>query len=264
MCRHLAYVGPPIPLAALLTDADHSLVSQARAAKHQQSGTENPDGYGVGWWDASSGTTRALHRYRTATPIWDDGDLPALARREWATALLAAVRLASPGLPVEASGNAPFTDGTWLFSLNGLVDAWHDGVGAELRALVTQQRAAVIEGLSDSEVCFGLTLDRLDAGATPGEALRAVIGEVATRTTGRLNFLLTDGRTIAATAWENSLFTRVRGGRGAGDGTALVASEPLDDDPTWVRVPDRTLVVVDDGAVTGTALTAANAQIRAR
>jgi glutamine amidotransferase len=257
MCRHLAYVGPPISLAELLTDADHSLVRQARAAKHQQSGTENPHGYGVGWWDATStvtgtDTAGAPDRYRTATPIWEDADLPALAHREHATAVLAAVRLASPGLPVEASGNAPFTDGTWLFSLNGLVDAWHDGVGAELRALVTPQHAESIEGLSDSEVCFGLTLDRLDAGATPGEALRAVVGEIAARTTGRLNFLLTDGRTIAATAWENSLFTRV------GAGAAIVASEPLDDDPDWVRVPDRTLVVVDDGTVTTTPLAADN------
>jgi glutamine amidotransferase len=121
-----------------------------------------------------------------------------------------------------------------------------------LRALVTPQRAESIEGLSDSEVCFGLMLDRLDAGATPGEALRAVVGEVTVRTTGRLNFLLTDGRTIVATAWENSLFTRIGGDTGA----AIVASEPLDDDPTWVRVPDRTLVVVDDGTVTTTSLTA--------
>ena len=257
MCRHLAYVGPPIVLASLLTDADHSLVRQAQAAKHQKSGTENPDGYGVGWWKTSTAPegapAGALHRYRTATSIWADIELPALAQREQATGLLAAVRLASPGLPVEASGNAPFTDGTWLFSLNGLVDAWHDGVGAELRALVTPQRAEIIEGRSDSEVCFGLTLDRLDAGATPGEALRAVVSEIVARTTGRLNFLLTDGRTIAATAWGNSLFSRVGGV--AGDGEAIVASEPLDDDPTWIRLPDRSLIVVDDGVVTCSPIT---------
>ena len=255
MCRHFAYVGPPIALASLLTDADHSLVRQAQGAKHQQSGTENPDGYGVGWWKTSPAGAPAceLHRYRTATSIWADTELPALAQREQATGLLAAVRLASPGLPVEASGNAPFTDGTWLFSLNGLVDAWHDGVGAELRALVTPQRAGAIEGSSDSEVCFGLTLDHLDAGAAPGEALRAVVSEIVARTTGRLNFLLTDGRTIAATAWGNSLFTRVGGG--AGDSGAIVASEPLDDDGTWTRLPDRSLIVVENGSVTCSPLT---------
>ena len=262
MCRHLAYVGPPIALASLLTDADHSLVRQAQAAKHQQSGTENPDGYGVGWWEPSTAPAGALQRYRTATSIWADPELPALAQREQATALLAAVRLASPGLPVEASGNAPFTDGTWLFSLNGLIDAWHDDVGAELRPLVTPERAETIEGRSDSEVCFGLTLDRLDGGATPGEALRAVVSEIVARTTGRLNFLLTDGRTIAATTWGNSLFTRV----GRDTGTAIVASEPLDDDPTWVRVADRTSVVVENGTVTCASLapTRSVQEIRAR
>lgn len=244
MCRHLAYVGRPIALGVLLIDADHSLVRQARAPKHQLSGTENPDGYGVGWWDAAG----VLHRYRTETPIWEDTELGPLARRERTAALLAAVRLASPGLPVEASGNAPFTDGTWLFSLNGVVEAWHDGVGDALRAAITPHRAAPIEGLSDSEVCFALILDRLDAGAAPGEALRLVVGEIMAVTTGRLNFLLTDGRTVAATAWGNSLFTRVA------TGAAVVTSEPLDDDPTWVRVPDRTLVIVEDGAMTCTPL----------
>jgi glutamine amidotransferase len=250
MCRHLAYLGPPITLAALLTDADHSLVRQAQAAKHQQSGVENPDGYGVGWWDDTNGQAGSLQRHRTATPIWEDTDLFALARREQATAVLAAVRLATRGLPVEASGNAPFTDGRWLFSLNGRIDAWHDGVGSALRALITPRRTTVIEGRSDSEVCFALMLDRLDAGASPGEALRGVVDEITRRTTGGLNFLMSDGRTIVATAWENSLFTRI-----ADDGAAIVASEPLDDDPTWVRVPDRTLVVSDDGAMTSSPLT---------
>jgi len=274
MCRHLAYLGPPITLAALLTDADHSLVRQAQAAKHQQSGVENPDGYGVGWWGApdshtGNGRAGALQRHRTATPIWADADLAALAHREQATAVLAAVRLATRGLPVEASGNAPFTDGTWLFSLNGLVDDWHDGVGSALRALVTPRRATVIEGRSDSEVCFALMLDHLDAGATPGAALRGVVDEIARRTTGRLNFLMTDGHTIVATAWENSLFTRITGGVGADDGTAIVASEPLDDDPTWVPVPDRTLVVVEDGVLRAESLltddlTTDQAEARAR
>jgi glutamine amidotransferase len=41
------------------------------------------------------------------------------------------------------------------------------------------------------------------------------------------------------------LFTR------AGGGVALAASEPLDDDPGWMEVPDRHLVELDaDGAST--------------
>ena len=250
MCRHLAYLGAPIALGALLTDADHSLVRQAQAARHQQSGPENPHGYGVGWWDAAGG----LHRHRTATAIWEDPGLDAIAARERSGAVLAAVRLASPGLPVEASGNAPFTDGTWLFSLNGRVDGWHDGVGDALRAAVTRRRAERIEGLADSEVCFALTLDQIDAGATPGEALRTVVDDIVARTTGWLNFLITDGRSIAATAWENSLFTRV------GDDGTIVASEPLDDHADWQRVPDHTLVAVEGRSIISTPLALAGSK----
>ncbi len=78
----------------------------------------------------------------------------------------------------------------------------------------------------------------MDAGATPGDALATTIATVESVTTGRLNLLLTDGERIAATAWGNSLFTL------ADDdlGRVVVASEPFDDDPRWVRVPDRTLV----------------------
>ena len=57
-----------------------------------------------------------------------------------------------------------------------------------------------------------------------------------------MNLLLTDGHRIAATAWENSLFACT-----AADGpesSTVIASEPLDDDPAWERVPDRSVVEV--------------------
>ena len=50
---------------------------------------------------------------------------------------------------------------------------------------------------------------------------------------GRFNFLLTDGRSIAATAAGDTLWYR-RGG-----GAVTVASEPCDDEPGWTEVPGR-------------------------
>ncbi|HZP28129.1 MAG TPA: ergothioneine biosynthesis protein EgtC [Acidimicrobiia bacterium] len=238
MCRHVAYLGPPRTIASLLLAPPHGLVELAQAARHQDSGTKNPDGFGVGWYAPGDGTPR---RYRTACAIWDDAAFPGLAARTTAGALLAAVRLASPGAPVEVSGNAPFVAGPWLFSLNGVVHGHFDGVGAALRAVVSPRRAAAIEGVTDSEVLFALALDRLDAGVPPGAALAATVAAVTARTTGRLNLLLTDGTRIAATAWENSLFTRTTAGP---EPSTWVASEPLDDDPGWARVPDRSLVEV--------------------
>ncbi len=61
----------------------------------------------------------------------------------------------------------------------------------------------------------------------------------------RLNLLVTDGASIAATAWGDSLwYLAVPGDR------TVVASEPYDDDPRWREVPDRTLLTADRSGVT--------------
>ena len=236
MCRHLAYLGPPVRLRSLLVDASHGLVEQARRPRLQTSGHANPDGYGVAWYEPGRATP---HRHRSATAIWADPELPSLAEHVDATAVLAAVRLASPGSPVEETGNAPFVAERFAWSLNGVVDGWHNGVGEDLRRRVSPRRAAGITGVTDGEAMFALALDALDDGAPLEDALANVIATVGARTTGRLNVLLTDGRHLVATAYGNSLFTR------ADDQSVTVASEPLDDDPRWSRVPDRSLVTAD-------------------
>jgi gamma-glutamyl hercynylcysteine S-oxide hydrolase len=236
MCRHLAYVGPPIALTKLLHDAPHGLVHQAQHPLHQISGTANPDGYGVAWYEPGDPRPR---RHRSTTSIWADDELRTIARWVRAPAVLGAARLASPGSPVEISGNAPFVADRYAFSLNGAVDGWTDGIGPELRALVSPRRAATITGSTDTETLFAITLDRLDQGAPPVDALLSVVALVGSRTTGRLNLLLTDGATVAASASGNSLFALDRAG------CVVVASEPLDDDPGWVPVPDRSVLVAD-------------------
>ena len=160
MCRHLAYLGPPTTLGALLVDAPHGLVDQAHHPRFQTSGHDNPDGWGVAWYEPGQPTPQ---RHRSPTPIWADADVATLASRR-APVLLGAARLASPGSPVERSGNAPFVAERFAWSLNGVVEGWHDGVGTDLRAQLTPARAAGIEGVSDGEALFALALDRLDAG----------------------------------------------------------------------------------------------------
>jgi glutamine amidotransferase len=184
----------------------------------------------VGWY--RDGATP--EQYRTVVPIWDDTGFAARSRGITSGALLAAARLASPGASIEESGNAPFRDGAWLFSLNGVVKGFTSGVGDELRSTLSDARRARIEGDADSEVLFAMALDRLDAGAAPGDALADVIERVLAVTKGRLNMLLTDGRRIAATRYGNSLFVR---------GTT-VASEPLDDAAGWDEVPDESVLVL--------------------
>ena len=233
MCRHLAYLGPPVALDSLLVSTSTTpmtLAGQARAPRFQPGTVDNPHGYGIGWYDEAG----ALHRHRSTTAIWDDPELPTLAASIRSGAVVAAARLASPGLPIERSGNAPFTDGSWLFSLNGTVRGWHEGLGAELRTLVSPERERSIEGRADSEVLFALALDRLDAGAGPAEALESVLHLVAPRSSGALNMILADESHLAATVWGHSLHARDSQG-------LTLASEPFDD-IGWERLPDRTLV----------------------
>jgi glutamine amidotransferase len=244
MCRHLAHLGPPAALHDLLFGAPHALARQAHSPRHQLEGDDNPDGWGVAWYDTGGGEP---HRHRTTTPMWEDDDFADRSQRLEAVALLAAARLASPGAAIDPTGNAPFVSGPWAFSLNGVVHGFHADVGPVLRARVSASRRAGIEGDTDSEVLFAMVLDRLDAGEPPADALAAVVREVLDVTTGRVNLLLTDGRSIAATRAGRSLF--VRG--------STVASEPLDDDPSWREVDEGGVVVVaavgDDAVVTVTA-----------
>jgi glutamine amidotransferase len=238
MCRHLAYLGPPRALSSLLYEPPHSLEQQSWKPLRQRTGAMNADGWGVGWWDPVVRSEPA--RYRTASPMWTDRSFRSVAEVVHAGACIAAVRSATPPSPIVETGNAPFAADAWLFSLNGYVRGFRGPVGEALRREVSERRAIGIEGTSDSEVLFALVLDALDAGATPEQALATVIATATARAEGFLNLLLHDGHTIVATTWGNSLST-LRGG-GLATGGVLVASEPLDEGPGWVDVPNASVV----------------------
>jgi gamma-glutamyl hercynylcysteine S-oxide hydrolase len=237
MCRHLAYLGPPGTLAALVLEPAHGLLRQSYAPLDMRGGgTVNADGFGVGWYAAAEPV-----RYRSASPLWSDGVFADLARATTATAVLAAVRSATVGMPVTAAAAAPFADGRFLFSHNGVVRGWPSAV-AELAAALPVTDLLTLEAPTDAALLWALVRDRLRAGKDPGDALVDVVVEVAAAAPGsRLNLLLTDGATVWATAWEHALSVR------SGPGLALVASEPFDDDPGWTGVPDRHLVVARPG-----------------
>jgi gamma-glutamyl hercynylcysteine S-oxide hydrolase len=243
MCRHLAYLGPPVLLASLLYDPPHSLLRQSWAPRQQRFGTVNADGYGVGWYQPEVRPEPA--RFRRAGPMWADRSLESLARVVRTGAFLAAVRSATPPAPMEESGAAPFTEGRWLFSLNGVAD----GDLVALRRQVSPTRQAGISGASDAEILFALLLDRLDCAIGPQQALADLLLSVP----GRLNLLLTDGATIWATAHGDTLFWRPDPGdpsaHGAAPGHAsvVVASEPFDDEPGWIPVPDDSVLSATAG-----------------
>ncbi|MFK0282973.1 ergothioneine biosynthesis protein EgtC [Streptomyces sp. NPDC090499] len=241
MCRHLACLGAEEPLGRLLVEPEHSLYRQSWAPRMQRYGTVNADGFGVGWY--APGDPQPA-RYRRAGPIWADPSFADLARVVRTGALLAAVRDATlAGADGEAAA-APFAAGRWLFSHNGAIPGW-PGSMAPLVPLLPPADLLSMEARTDSAFVWALALHRLRSGTEPGPALAETVQQVAEAApTARLNLLLTDGETITATAWGDSLHYLAEPGL-----RTVVASEPYDDDPRWQEVPDRTLLTASRAGV---------------
>lgn len=265
MCRHLAYVGPPEPVGELLTRGVHALRTQAWAPRDMRGGgTINADGFGVAWWRHAGHPGQArVSRYRNAAPIWTDPAVDGVLPQIESTAVLGAVRSATVGMPVERAACAPFIDDGWAFSHNGVVPNWRKALTAALadldnaatRAGATRmfQTADLLdaESATDSAAMWVLLRGLLTPGAppdlvaSPADALRLLLTAVlAHAPAARLNFLLGDGSTIWATAWEHALSALVT------DDYAIVASEPYDADPRWRPIPEHSLVCAAPGRLT--------------
>ncbi|MET9960771.1 ergothioneine biosynthesis protein EgtC [Streptomyces sp. NPDC006326] len=238
MCRHLAYIGPEVPLGRLLIEPEHSIVRQAWEPRRQRHGTVNADGFGVGWY-AEGDPVPA--RYRRPGPIWGDLNFADLVRVVRSSAALAAVRDATLFTADGEAAAAPFAAGPWLFSHNGAVRDWPRAV-AGLAAALPAEELLSLTATTDSALIWALVLHRLRRGDDLGTALAEPVRELSGAAPGsRLNLLLTDGAGIAATAWGDSLWYLVD----APGRRTVVASEPYDDDPRWCEVPDRTLLTAD-------------------
>jgi gamma-glutamyl hercynylcysteine S-oxide hydrolase len=259
MCRMAAYAGPQAPLSVLLSEPPWSLREQAwRARLPGPRGTNavNVDGTGVVWWPAGEQRRPPL-RYVTELPPWADPNLLGLAGRLRGAMQLALVRSATPGLPYGAWSVAPFVHGRLAVAHNGRVGGFRGVPGRQLLERLPDDLHAELGALTDSAALAALAAAELRARPEQGlagalaatvataEKLCAGAGETAT-----LTLLAADGERIAGVRAalgrdSHPLFTR------AGGGVALAASEPLDDDPGWVEVPDRHLVELDaDGTST--------------
>jgi glutamine amidotransferase len=224
VCRHVAWVGAHRSLASVVLDPPHGLRTQSHAPRRQRHGILNADGWGVGYFPGGGAPPA---RWRSARPLWGDASFASVAPTVSAACLLAAVRSASPGMPIEETATAPFTDGRWLLSHNGVVD----------RSVLPPDPLA-------ESVCDAALLAAFVFARGPGE-LGATVVDVAARDPGaRLNVLVTDGTQVLATTWGDTLSVL------AGPDGVAVASEPYDDDPAWVDVADRHLVRATASGVT--------------
>lgn len=201
---------------------------------------ENPDGWGVAWWADAEPEPQ---QYRATVEIWLDAEFA--DRDAFGTAVLGAVRKASPGTALQTVNNAPFLEETRMgavaFSLNGFAFR-NPEVQTRLRAAVPTTTS--LAGDTDSEVLFALLRQHVDGGGPLPSALAAVHHTVAPGADEFLNMLAVTEHQIVATTWHHTLYVRR-----TGDATT-VASEPLDDGPGWERIPDAHLVVADHESLT--------------
>lgn len=271
MCRHLAYLGPAVPIGALIVEPPHALLRQSWAPRRQRYGTVNADGFGVGWY-ADGDPTPA--RYRSDRPMWTDPFVRDLGRVVRTRALLAAVRSGTDGMSYGEAAAAPFAEGPYLFSHNGVLPGWPASVAA-VASNLTRPELMTLEAPTDSALIWALVRQRLlgaasmpTAGSVPlaagagaagasgaaeanplAAALVSVVRLAAATAEGRLNLLATDGRGIAATTWGDTLCWRADA-RGV-----IVASEPFDDADDWHDVPDRSVLTATPDGVAVAPLT---------
>jgi glutamine amidotransferase len=227
MCRHLGWLGAPVSVSSLILEPANGLLVQSYSPRRQKHGLLNADGWGVGFFDGAT-----PRRWRSAAPLWGDASLASVAPALRSECVVGAGRSATIGMPIEPSASAPFTDGQWLLSHNGIVD----------RGVLPVSRTA--ESTVDSAILaahiFTAGLDNL------GDTVRGV-GE--SDPSARLNILAANGSRMLATAWGDTLSILRRP-----DGVVL-ASEPYDDHPDWQDIPDRHLDEVTAAGVVMTPLT---------
>ena len=235
VCRHLAYLGPPVALRALLFDAPHSLCEQARAAAPPaHRAREQADGWGVGWYDADGASTSATTA--PSTPMWDDTRVRRIGDAE-SGAFVAAARLASPGATSsDAATRRSVADG-WLFSLNGFVDGLPRGRRrrAARPGRATARRAAIV----------GRRRHRSGVRARARPPRRRRRPPPRSRHRRRRGARLATGQAQPAAHRRQTRVTAPGSATRCSLRPATIVSEPLDDDPDWQEVPDDSLVLRD-------------------
>src|SRR3989440_9189634 len=104
MCRHLAWLGRPRSLAALVLEPPSSLLRQSWAPRRQRYGTVNADGWGVGFYVPGRSEPA---RWRSARPLWAEASFASVAPVIEAGGVLPPRPPAPTGQPLGESPAAP-------------------------------------------------------------------------------------------------------------------------------------------------------------
>jgi predicted glutamine amidotransferase len=286
MCRLVGIVASEVTeFGLVLKEAPRSLARLSR---------EHPDGWGI----AAHGGPGSIPPPSEHSPhhgVWrvHKGTNPAgecarfldIASRSAGTVLIAHVRQKTVG-PTSIDNTHPFVRSGWVFAHNGTLKEH-----AALRAEISRERLAQVQGDTDSEVLFAFLLTRLDAAGlsrvthcpqareATTQLLATTTDELRTRNVGAFNFLLSDGASCFVHRFGRSLYLLERGERMDQSGerptaefaqasstprrrAVLVASERLTEEE-WTEVPDGSLFRLDRGPAPAIVWTRTSAPNRA-
>ncbi len=251
----LGYLGGTTSLATLVDDPPHSLVVQSYKARELEGAVVNADGWGAAWYLPDDAEPVL---YRSTLPIWADVNRTHLGRAARSAAFLAAVRSATDPLGISAANTQPFAHGPLTFLHNGYVRDFSTTLLRPLREALTDATYSRVEGNTDSEHVFAALVDAYDRTEGPERlvnAVRATVQHVLRLaeqwdTRALLTLIVSDGEQLVATRTAvggNPPSLYVLSEPTPELNGVVLASEPLDESPSWQAVAPHSLVIATRG-----------------
>ena len=196
-----------------------------------------------------------LYLYRNILPIWNDANLPPLARYIQTGCFLGYVRSATSNLSVDMINCQPFSHQKLTFIHNGFIDDFRSTLYRPIRDRLSDFAYQRIEGTTDSEHIFALVVNELEAddSMTLAQALNKTILNLAELAESNgiefsANIVLSNGKELAACRYANrkqspSLYYIKDNSRYSN--AVIVASEPLFAGD-WISCAEASLIGVGE------------------
>lgn len=253
MCRLLGYLGSSIQLDRILTKPEHSLVTQSYKPQEMTAGLLNADGFGIGWYDLAQDPLP--YSYRHTLPIWNDANVPQLARYIQSSCYLTYVRSATTTSSIALNNCQPFSHQNILFIHNGFIDDFRDTLYRPIRQQLSDVAYKNLQGTTDSEHIFAMIVDQLiaDDNISLQQALKNTLLKLTKMANENglkfsANIVLSDGKQLTACRYANRQETPSLyyiKDHSEYSNAVIIASEPLFTGD-WISCPEGSLIGVGE------------------
>ncbi len=269
MCRLYGFISnEPTKVDCSLVYAQNALMQQSRV---DQRGQNHADGWGIATYRDGQPAVQ-----KKTTAAYDDQLFSTTAEKVYSSAIVAHVRKATVG-KISILNTHPFVSDCWTFAHNGTVTGFD-----ELRLQLEQETDPKLQsdrlGETDSEQYFLWLLSRLKASGlesqlgdekSSDDVIRMLTDSVALLAdrchtaapdqTPKLNFVLTNGKTMLACRWNRTLYMIHREGiydceicgiphihhhETVKHRATAVASEPVTHE-NWEEVANQSIIMIN-------------------